>query len=82
MTLVAFYYEKGSSEVFAVFPKEYWNDVSKQTVTCYAINEGHGPCHVDYILKCKPVRRRSKFLPLWRHLLMTVGYDDMVTVQG
>lgn len=72
MTQVTFYNEPGAG-VMAVFPKEYWNDLSKDTYTCYAHIGQHSAVHKDYLKECT-IATKDEYQPL-KTELESIGYE-------
>ena len=56
----------------AVFPNEQWNDLSKDTVTCYAHIGQHSAVHLDYLKECT-IAQKEDYLPL-KTELESIGY--------
>ncbi len=71
MTQVKFYKEPDQS-IMALFPKDQWNDISTQTVTCYAHIGQHSACHLDYLKECT-IARKEEYEPLQKEL-ESIGY--------
>jgi hypothetical protein len=71
MKQVKFYREPDHS-IMAVFLKDYWNDLSKDTVTCYAHIGQHSACHLDYLKECT-LAKKDEYLPLMEELT-SIGY--------
>ena len=71
MTQVKFYREPDHS-ILAVFPKDQWNDVSRDTFTGYAHLGQHTAVHKDYLKECT-IAHREEYEPL-KTELESIGY--------
>lgn len=71
MEKVIFFIERHTNEPFAYFPEIAWDHINK---SCYALNEGHGPCYTEYAKKCR-LASFPEYADLAYHLINDVGYD-------